>query len=54
MQKCKSTGSAQKFLNIQPATYNIFYIQRHLIARTLFKQYRAEAFEVWKNASAEA
>lgn len=52
MQKFKSPGSAQKFLNIQAATYNIFYIQRHLIARTAFKQYRAEAFEAWKNASA--
>ncbi len=54
MQRFKSPGSAQKFLNIQSATYNIFYIQRHLIARTSFKQYRAEAFEVWKNASAAA
>ena len=54
MQKFKSPGSAQKFLNIQSATYNTFYLQRHLIARTSFKQFRAEAFEVWENASLAA
>ena len=54
MQKFKSPGSAQKFLNIQSATYNTFYVQRHLLTRASFKQYRTEAFEVWKNASAAA
>ena len=50
MQRFKSPGSAQKFLNIQSATYNTFYLQRHLLTRPLFKRYRAEAFEVWENA----
>ncbi len=54
MQKFKSPGSAQKFLNIQSATYNTFYVQRHLLTRASFKQHRTEAFEVWKNASAAA
>jgi putative transposase len=51
MQKFKSPGSAQKFLNIHSATYNSFYFQRHLINRTHLKEYRAEAFGVWANAS---
>ena len=42
MQKFKSPGSAQKFLNVHSATYNIFYVQRHLLKRTTFKQCRAE------------
>ena len=54
MQRFKSPGSAQKFLNIQSATYNTFYLQRHLLTRPLFKRYRAEAFEVWENAGVAA
>jgi len=54
MQRFKSPGSAQIFLNIQSATYNTFYIQRHLLKRTTFKKYRSEAFDVWKYASAAA
>ena len=54
MQKFKSPGSAQKFLNIQSATYNTFYLQRHLIDRATFKKYRAEAFDVWESASTAA
>ena len=52
MQRFKSPGSAQRFLNIHAATYNTFYVQRHLINRPTFKQYRAESFNVWENASA--
>ncbi|MCC3305109.1 IS6 family transposase [Sneathiella sp. HT1-7] len=54
MQKFKSPGSAQRFLNIQSATYNSFYLQRHLINRSHLKQSRAKAFGVWENASAAA
>jgi len=53
-QRFKSPGSAQRFLNIQSAVYNNFYTQRHLLKRTTFKQYRAEAFGVWEQASAAA
>ena len=53
MQRFKSPGSAQRFLNFQSATYNTFYLQRHLLNRTTFKQYRSEALGVWKNAGAE-
>lgn len=51
MQRFKSPGSAQRFLNVQSATYNTFYFQRHLINRPTFKQYRAVALEVWESAA---
>jgi len=54
MQKFKSPGSAQMFLNIQSATYNTFYLQRYLIDRATFKKHRAEAFDVWESASTAA
>ena len=54
MQKFKSPGSAQRFLNIHSATYNIFYVQRHLINRNYLKQCRAESFDIWATASADA
>ncbi len=53
-QRFKSPGSAQRFLNIQSAVYNNFYLQRHLLKRPMFKQHRAEAFDLWKDASAAA
>ena len=54
MQKFKSPGYAQRYLNIHSATYNSFYVQRHLINRTLLKECRVEAFGVWAAASAAA
>lgn len=54
MQRFKYPGSAQRFLNIQSATYNTFYFQRHLINRLMFKLYRAEAFDLWETAAAAA
>jgi len=54
MQRFKSPGSAQRFLNIHSATYNSFYLQRHLISRTNLKRNRTEAFGIWERASAAA
>jgi transposase-like protein len=54
MQCFKSPGSAQRFLNLQSATYNNFYLQRHLLNRPTFKHYRSDAFDVWKGACAAA
>jgi len=53
MQRFKSPGSAQRFLNLHSATYNCFYFQRHLLDRTTFKRYRAGAFKAWNAASAK-
>ncbi len=54
MQRFKSPGSAQRFLNVQSAAYNTFYHQRHLINRPTFKRYRADALGVWQSATAAA
>ena len=53
-QRFKSPGSAQRFLNIQAAVYNTFYLQRHLLSRSNFKRFRVEALKVWQIASAAA
>jgi putative transposase len=42
----KSPGSAQRFLSIQSAVQNTFYVQRHLLPRAIFKQFPAGAFSV--------
>jgi len=49
-QRFKSSGSAQRFLSIHAAVYNAFYIQRHLLARRIFKAFRAEMFAVWNQS----
>ena len=54
MQRFKSSGSAQRFLNVHSAAHNSFYVQRHLLNRTHLKECRAEAFSVWETASAAA
>jgi transposase-like protein len=51
-QRFKSPGSAQRFLNIQSAGYNTFYVQRYLLRRSMFKWFRTAAFNVWKTATA--
>jgi putative transposase len=53
-QRFKSAGSAQRFLNIHTAVYNTFTVQRHLLSRPTFKQFRTDAFNVWDIASAAA
>ena len=49
-QRFKSPGSAQRFLSIHAAVYNAFYVQRHLLPRGIFKEFRAETFAVWKRS----
>jgi len=51
MQRFKSPGSVQRFLNVHASTYNHFNLQRHLINRSLFKNLRAAAFSGWKAAA---
>jgi putative transposase len=54
MQRFTSAGSAQRFLSIQSAVQNVFTVQRHLIPRGIFKQFRMAAFEVWRECAAPA
>jgi transposase-like protein len=49
-QRFKSPGFAQRFLSIHAAVYNAFYVQRHLLKRRFFKQFRADAFAVWNQS----
>jgi putative transposase len=47
-QRFKAPGSAQRFLSIHAAVYNAFYVQRHLLPRRIFKEFRAGTFAVWQ------
>lgn len=44
MQRFKSHGSVQRFLSIQAAVQNVLPVQRDLIPRRIFKQFRAGRF----------
>ena len=54
MQRFKLPGSAQRFLSNHATIYNTFYTQRHLISRSILRQFRAEAMEQWRHATASA
>lgn len=54
MQGFKSPGSAQRFLSTHAAVYNTFYIQRDLISRKTFRQFRGEAMNMWQAVTAAA
>ena len=54
MQRFKSAGSAQRFLSSYSALYNTFNLDRHLISRRTLRQFRAEAVDAWKQATAAA
>ena len=50
MQRFKSAGSAQRFLNVHAAVHNTFNLQRHLISRATLRTFRAEATAQWQAA----
>ena len=52
MQRFKSPGSAQKFLSIHAAVYNIFNVQRHLATRQAHRTLRSAAIDRWREAAA--
>src|ERR1017187_7991094 len=54
MQRFKSAGSAQKFLSIHAAVYNIFNVQRHLVSAETHRTFRAAAMNAWREAVAAA
>ena len=51
MQRFKSHSSAQRFLSIHSAVYNIFHCQRHMISRRTLRTRRAEAMKQWQAAA---
>jgi transposase-like protein len=54
MQGFKSAASAQRFVSVHAAVYNVFNVQRHLISRAIFHGFRAEAHRAWNNATSMA
>src|SRR2546423_8372083 len=52
MQRFKSAGSTQRFLNVHAAVHNTFNLQRHLISRSTLRIFRAEAAAQWQDAVA--
>jgi putative transposase len=54
MKRFKSPGSAQRFLSIHAAVYNVFNVQRHLISRRTLRSFRAQAMLTWRRAAVAA
>ena len=51
LQGFKSPGSAQRFLSMHAATYNVFTVPRHLVTARTHRLFRAEAFDAWRTAA---
>jgi putative transposase len=54
MQGFKSAKSAQRFVSVHAAVYNPFNVQRHLISRPTYRQFRSAAHQSWSDATATA
>jgi transposase-like protein len=54
MQRFKSPASAQRFLSMHAAVYNLFNLQRHLISRLTLRIFRSETEMQWHSATAGA
>ena len=54
MQRFKSMGSAQRFVSLHAAIYNIFNLQCHLVSRRTLRTFRAQAVADWQAATAAA
>jgi transposase-like protein len=54
MQRFKSPHSAQRFVSMHSAVYNVFNLQRHLISRRTLRVSRADAMEQWHAATMAA
>ena len=48
IQRFKSPKSAQRFLAIHAAVYNLFNVQRHLISRRTLRRFRTSAMAEWR------
>ena len=51
LQGFKSPRSAQRFVSLHAATYNLFTMPRHLVSSRTHRLFRAGAFEAWRNAA---
>ncbi|MHA1567676.1 MAG: DDE-type integrase/transposase/recombinase [Alphaproteobacteria bacterium] len=49
-QPYKSPGSVQRFLSIHAAVYDVFYVQRLFLSRSIFKKIRDEEIAVWQQS----
>ena len=54
LQGFKSPRSAQRFLSMRAATYNVLTVPRHLVSARTHRLFRAEAFEAWRSAAGVA
>jgi putative transposase len=54
MQGFKLPASAQRFVAIHAAVYNVFNVQRHLIRRATLHSFRAEAHRAGNDATVAA
>ena len=54
MKRFKSPGSAQRFLSIHAAVYNVFNSQRHLTSRRTLRAFRDQAMLTWRQATVAA
>ena len=54
MQRFKSSASAQRFLAVHAAVYNLFNVQRHLISRRTLRQFRGDAMRQWRQVTTVA
>jgi putative transposase len=54
MQGFKSAASAQRFVSVHAAVYNVFNVQRHLISRATLRRFRATAHHAWNDATTMA
>ena len=51
LQRFKSPGHAQRFLEPFSAVHNHFRPRRHLLAADQYRQLRTERFEQWREAA---
>ena len=54
MERFKSPRSAQRFLSIHAAVYNVFNIQRHLTSRRTLRVFRDQAMLTWRQSTVAA
>jgi transposase-like protein len=54
MKRFKSPGSAQRFLSIHAAVYNVFNLQSHLISPRTLRVFRDQASATWRQAAVAA